>query len=145
MDDIVNLPFGEGNEIFLSEISIRRDIPDRELKEKGNLLYRLQYHSDGFSIDAKIQDSIGNIQYFIDGLKHMHEIFSGNASWDNAHVTIFTDMFVIFEFKFEINDTGRINLDFDIEYKYTKLKYNGYIDQSYLPIWIKELGKIFNQ
>jgi hypothetical protein len=44
-----------------------------------------------------------------------------------------------------MQDTGRVNIDFEVVYKATELTYKWHIDQSYLPIWIKELEKIFNQ
>jgi hypothetical protein len=91
MDNIINLPFGEGNEIFISEINITQNIPDRELREKGNLHYRLQYYSDGFSIDAKVQDGTGNIYRFIENLKSMHTNLSSAVYWHNSTFTIVSD------------------------------------------------------
>ena len=142
MNKIIHLAFGENNKIEISNISNTNiDLSESERKSQGDLEYKLFFQSDGFQVLLNVRDLLSGIKIFKSDLEKMYNQLSGEAVWYNSDVAGF-GLENNFYFQFQMENTGTINLVFEVNSKNTELKHLGEIDQSYLPDWINELEKL---
>lgn len=137
----IKIDLGDQNEIQIKGLDYL-DNTIEQAKNNGDINYELIVSCDGFFFKSKMQDLIGGITIFVEDLNDINTTLKGSGYWGNSDTTVFTKDFPIFEIRVEAKENGKINLNLEIAYKNSELRYSKLLDQTYLNNWIAELNKI---